>query len=186
MARIAPETIVELAREAMAPDADALFVSCTALRAAVAVPDIEQATRQAGGEQQPGNRLELPAAVRRRGGASRTRPSDDAAAGRELSVMPMDFVTLDDIQAARASASPARSCATPMVPSPSPQPACRRAGPSEARTPPDDRQLQAARRDQRHRLAVGRREAPRRRGGLDRQSWPRRWPMRRSSRACAR
>lgn len=43
MARIAPETIVELAREAMAPDAEGLFVSCTALRAAVAVPDMERA-----------------------------------------------------------------------------------------------------------------------------------------------
>ncbi len=43
MARIAPEAIVELAREAMAPDAEALFVSCTALRAAVVVPHMERA-----------------------------------------------------------------------------------------------------------------------------------------------
>jgi len=43
MARIAPRTIMELAREAMATDAEALFVSCTALRAALAVPDVERA-----------------------------------------------------------------------------------------------------------------------------------------------
>ena len=43
MARIAPASIVELAREAMAPDAEALFVSCTALRAALAVADMEAA-----------------------------------------------------------------------------------------------------------------------------------------------
>lgn len=43
MARIAPASIVELAREAMASDADALFISCTALRAARAAPAIEQA-----------------------------------------------------------------------------------------------------------------------------------------------
>lgn len=43
MARIAPESIVELACEAMAKDAEALFVSCTALRAALAVPDMERA-----------------------------------------------------------------------------------------------------------------------------------------------
>lgn len=44
MARIAPETLVDLARAAMAPDAEALFVSCTALRAASAAPGIEEAT----------------------------------------------------------------------------------------------------------------------------------------------
>ena len=43
MARIAPETLVGLARAAMAPDAEALFVSCTALRAALAAPGIEEA-----------------------------------------------------------------------------------------------------------------------------------------------
>jgi maleate isomerase len=43
MARIAPALLVELARQAMAPDADALFVSCTALRAAVAAAAIEAA-----------------------------------------------------------------------------------------------------------------------------------------------
>jgi maleate isomerase len=43
MARIPPVSLVELAREAMAPDADALFVSCTALRAALAAADMEAA-----------------------------------------------------------------------------------------------------------------------------------------------
>jgi maleate isomerase len=43
MARIAPDSLVPLAREAMAADADALFISCTALRAAMAVPEIEKA-----------------------------------------------------------------------------------------------------------------------------------------------
>ena len=43
MARIAPETLVELGRAATAPDAEALFVSCTALRAALAAPGIEEA-----------------------------------------------------------------------------------------------------------------------------------------------
>ncbi|MGQ9370284.1 ectoine utilization protein EutA [Azospirillum sp. A39] len=43
MARIAPRHIVEAAREAMPDDAEALFVSCTALRAAAAVPAIEAA-----------------------------------------------------------------------------------------------------------------------------------------------
>ena len=43
MARIAPEMLVELARAATAPDAEALFVSCTALRAALAAPGIEEA-----------------------------------------------------------------------------------------------------------------------------------------------
>jgi maleate isomerase len=41
MARITPASLVELAREAVAPNAEALFVSCTALRAAVAAPAIE-------------------------------------------------------------------------------------------------------------------------------------------------
>lgn len=43
MARIAPATLVELASEAMAPDADALIILCTALRAAAAAADIEAA-----------------------------------------------------------------------------------------------------------------------------------------------
>lgn len=43
MARIAPATLVELARQAMQPDADALFVSCTALRSALAAVAIEEA-----------------------------------------------------------------------------------------------------------------------------------------------
>jgi maleate isomerase len=43
MARIMPASLVELAREAMAPNAEALFVSCTALRAAAAAPAIEAA-----------------------------------------------------------------------------------------------------------------------------------------------
>ena len=43
VARIAPETLVELGRAATAPDAEALFVSCTALRAALAAPGIEEA-----------------------------------------------------------------------------------------------------------------------------------------------
>lgn len=43
MARIAPSALVELAREAMAPQSDALFVSCTALRAALAVTAMEAA-----------------------------------------------------------------------------------------------------------------------------------------------
>jgi maleate isomerase len=44
MARIAPATLVDLARETTHVDADALFVSCTALRAALAVSGMEQAT----------------------------------------------------------------------------------------------------------------------------------------------
>ena len=44
MARIAPSTLAGLAREATAPDADALIILCTALRAAVAAADIEAAT----------------------------------------------------------------------------------------------------------------------------------------------
>ncbi|RJT40617.1 ectoine utilization protein EutA [Mesorhizobium waimense] len=43
MARIPPASLVELAREATHAEADALFVSCTALRAAFAVPGMEQA-----------------------------------------------------------------------------------------------------------------------------------------------
>ena len=43
MARIAPSALVELASAAMAPDADALFISCTALRSALAAAAIEQA-----------------------------------------------------------------------------------------------------------------------------------------------
>jgi maleate isomerase len=43
MARIAPASLVELARQVTVPDAEALFVSCTALRAAVAAPAIEKA-----------------------------------------------------------------------------------------------------------------------------------------------
>lgn len=43
MARIAPASLLEAAREAMAPEAEALFVSCTALRSALAAPEIERA-----------------------------------------------------------------------------------------------------------------------------------------------
>jgi maleate isomerase len=43
MARIAPAALLGLARETMAPDADALFISCTALRAASVARDIETA-----------------------------------------------------------------------------------------------------------------------------------------------
>ncbi|CDX18223.1 Ectoine utilization protein EutA [Mesorhizobium sp. SOD10] len=43
MARIAPASLIELARKVMHPQADALFVSCTALRAALAVPGMEEA-----------------------------------------------------------------------------------------------------------------------------------------------
>ncbi len=43
MARIAPATLVDLAKEATAPEADALIILCTALRAAVAAADIEAA-----------------------------------------------------------------------------------------------------------------------------------------------
>ncbi|RWC30621.1 MAG: ectoine utilization protein EutA [Mesorhizobium sp.] len=43
MARIAPATLVELVREAMHTQADALFVSCTALRSALAVAGMEKA-----------------------------------------------------------------------------------------------------------------------------------------------
>ncbi|MEO3386760.1 ectoine utilization protein EutA [Mesorhizobium sp. CAU 1741] len=43
MARIAPAELVRLAREATAQDADALFVSCTALRAASVAAEIEAA-----------------------------------------------------------------------------------------------------------------------------------------------
>jgi maleate isomerase len=43
MARIAPAAIVDLAREATHAEAEALFVSCTALRGALAVAGMEQA-----------------------------------------------------------------------------------------------------------------------------------------------
>ncbi|UVK41341.1 ectoine utilization protein EutA [Mesorhizobium sp. AR10] len=43
MARIAPTSLVELAREATDGKAEALFVSCTALRAALAVSGMEEA-----------------------------------------------------------------------------------------------------------------------------------------------
>jgi maleate isomerase len=43
MARITPASLVEMARKVMHPQADALFVSCTALRAALAVPGMEKA-----------------------------------------------------------------------------------------------------------------------------------------------
>ncbi|HWK69029.1 MAG TPA: ectoine utilization protein EutA [Rhizobiaceae bacterium] len=44
MARIAPASFVELARAATAPDAEALFISCTALRSASVAAAIEEAT----------------------------------------------------------------------------------------------------------------------------------------------
>jgi maleate isomerase len=43
MARIAPSALVDLAREATHAQAEALFVSCTALRSALAAADIEKA-----------------------------------------------------------------------------------------------------------------------------------------------
>ncbi|WP_421577280.1 ectoine utilization protein EutA [Shinella sp. M31] len=43
MARIAPEEIVAFAKEAMEPDSDALFISCTAVRAAGVAAEIEAA-----------------------------------------------------------------------------------------------------------------------------------------------
>jgi maleate isomerase len=43
MARISPAALVELARGATSNDADALFISCTAVRAALAAIDIEKA-----------------------------------------------------------------------------------------------------------------------------------------------
>lgn len=43
MARISPEEIVTFAKEATAPDSDALFVSCTAVRAAGVAAEIEAA-----------------------------------------------------------------------------------------------------------------------------------------------
>lgn len=44
MARISPMSLVELAREAMDAEANALFVSCTALRSALAAVAMEEAT----------------------------------------------------------------------------------------------------------------------------------------------
>ncbi|MDK1491324.1 ectoine utilization protein EutA [Sinorhizobium sp. 7-81] len=43
MARIAPEEIVAFAKEATAPESDALFISCTAVRAAGVIAEIEAA-----------------------------------------------------------------------------------------------------------------------------------------------
>jgi maleate isomerase len=43
MARIAPDEIVAFAREAMAPQSDALFISCTAVRAAQVATRVEAA-----------------------------------------------------------------------------------------------------------------------------------------------
>jgi maleate isomerase len=42
MARIPPGALVEIARETTAPEAEALFISCTALRSAIAAPAIEE------------------------------------------------------------------------------------------------------------------------------------------------
>jgi len=42
MARISPASLVEIAEEAVAPEADALFISCTSLRAAGVAPEIER------------------------------------------------------------------------------------------------------------------------------------------------
>lgn len=47
MARIAPAELVSLASQVTAADADALFVSCTALRAAIAIPQMEKAIGRA-------------------------------------------------------------------------------------------------------------------------------------------
>ena len=43
MARISPTEVVAFAKEATAPDSDALFISCTAVRAAGVVAEIEAA-----------------------------------------------------------------------------------------------------------------------------------------------
>ncbi|WP_137389913.1 ectoine utilization protein EutA [Rhodoligotrophos defluvii] len=43
MARIKPASLIEAAVAAMVPDAEALFISCTALRSAAVVPEIERA-----------------------------------------------------------------------------------------------------------------------------------------------
>ncbi|MEO9336178.1 ectoine utilization protein EutA [Mesorhizobium sp. SB112] len=43
MARISHTSLIEHAKDAIAPDADALFISCTAVRAAAVVPRIEDA-----------------------------------------------------------------------------------------------------------------------------------------------
>lgn len=43
MARIAPSEIVAFAKEAMAPESEALFISCTAVRAAGVIAEIEAA-----------------------------------------------------------------------------------------------------------------------------------------------
>ena len=83
--------------------------------------------------------------------------------------------------------SPARYCGpTPMCPIADPDRRVGRAGSSEARTPADHRQLQAARRDQRGRCPCPRRAPARRGRRLDRQSRARRWPMRRRVRRALR
>lgn len=43
MARIKPDALVDMAGEVISPNSEALFISCTALRAAVAAPRIERA-----------------------------------------------------------------------------------------------------------------------------------------------
>jgi maleate isomerase len=43
MARISPKEIVAFAKDAAAPESDALFISCTAVRAAGVIAEIEQA-----------------------------------------------------------------------------------------------------------------------------------------------
>jgi len=48
MARIAPAALVDLAREATHAQTDALFVSCTALRGALAVAGMEEAIGRPG------------------------------------------------------------------------------------------------------------------------------------------
>lgn len=46
MARIKPRSLIEAAVEAAASDSEALFISCTALRSAAVVPQIEQAIQR--------------------------------------------------------------------------------------------------------------------------------------------
>lgn len=70
MARISPASLVELAREATAADCDALFISCTAVRTAIAAPAIEAAI----GKPVVGSNLATAWNVLRLCGDTRARP----------------------------------------------------------------------------------------------------------------
>ena len=110
IARVRPEAIVAAAAEAITADAEALFVSCTALRAAEVCGAYRGCDRAAGRDQQPGERLVLP-----------SLPGPPARAFRLRSTLGQRLMeqrlTLADVYAARRRIA-GRVVRTPLVPSP--------------------------------------------------------------------